>query len=449
MRYIFCLFILGGRLFAFTQVKNDQVSNLVKPQQELINSSQTLHHLCKSIGPRLSGSANAQKAVEYGFARMKEYGFDTVFLQPVMVPHWERGKVEAAVCNEKKLHIKALGGSVGTDGKVFEAEIIEVKSFTELEMLGEEGVKGKIVFYNRPMDPKFKDTFTAYSGAVDQRGDGAPKAARFGAKAVLVRSMTLRLDQFAHTGSLRYADSIPKIPAAAISTEDAEWLSQTLETKKLRVSLELSCQKFEDAPSFNVVAEMRGTQFPNQFISMGGHLDSWDVGEGAHDDGAGVVQSLEALRLLKEMNYKPKHSIRCVWFMNEENGNRGGLKYAFLADSLKEQHIAAIESDRGGFMPEAFSIDGPETFVAQFQKFIPELKETGVSEIFAGYGGVDIGPLKKYYPNIPLIGLVPNSEKYFDYHHADTDVFEAVNPKELQKGAEAMAILARLLDQEL
>ncbi len=412
------------------------------------NASSVLHHLCKSIGPRLSGSVNAQKAVEFGYAKMKEYRFDTVFLQPVMVPHWERGKTEKVVAGDRKLHVKALGGSVGTDGEIVSAQVLEVKSFTELENLGEL-VKGKIIFFNRPMDPKFKDTFQAYSGAVDQRGDGAVKAARLGAVAVLVRSMTLKLDQFAHTGALRYVDSIPKVPAVAVCTEDAQWLSQQIAKEKTFVSIELSCKHFPEALSYNVVGEIKGTQFPNKFISVGGHLDSWDVGEGAHDDGAGVAQSLEALRLLKASGIKPRHSIRCVWFMNEENGNRGGMKYAFLADSLKEVHVAAIESDRGGFMPEAFSVDGTDSIVAAWQKFVPELKGTGITEIFPGYGGVDIGPLKKVYKDIPLIGLVPNSTHYFDYHHADTDVFESVNPVELQKGAEAMFELIKLLDKEL
>lgn len=416
---------------------------------------ENLRVLTKEIGPRLSGSVNAQKAVAWGKQVMESYNLDTVYLQPVMVPHWERGKWESAFVQAsggiKVLNIKTLGGSVGTNDTLLRAQVIEVKSFTELEQLGREKIEGKIVFFNRAMDPKFKDTFKAYGGAVDQRGDGAWQAARYGAVAVMVRSMTLRLDIYAHTGGLHYKDSIQKIPAVAISTSDAEWLSSTIAANtNPTVNIKLSAKWYEDAPSFNVIGELSGKSKSKEIITIGGHLDSWDVGEGAHDDGAGIVHSIEAIRLLKSSGYKPKHTIRCVLFMNEENGNRGGMKYAANADSLNEIHIAAVESDRGGFKPEAFSVDTQDsTVVTRWQKFLPELKPFGITDIYAGYGGVDIGPLKKVNPSIILVGLVPESTHYFDYHHADTDRLEAVNPNELKLGAEACAKLLKLLDKEL
>ncbi|MES2630009.1 MAG: M20/M25/M40 family metallo-hydrolase [Bacteroidota bacterium] len=415
---------------------------------------ENLRYLTKTIGARLSGSENAQKAVEWGKKVMEDSGFDTVYLQPVMVPHWERGKIESAFIHSKEgtrvLSVKTLGGSVGTADTLIRAGIVEVKSFTELEKLGREKIAGKVVLFNRPMDPKFKDTFKAYSGAVDQRGDGAWQAARYGAVAVMVRSMSLKQDLFAHTGSLHYKDSIPRIPAIAVSTTDADWISQNLTgDQDQKAVIKLSAKWYEDAPSYNVIGELKGSTKRNEIIVIGGHLDSWDVGEGAHDDGAGIVHSIEAVRLLKAEKYKPKHTIRCVLFMNEENGNRGGQRYAFVADSLKEKHVAAIESDRGGFAPESFSIDGDTALISKWQKFLPALKPYGISEIYAGYGGVDIGPLKKYNPSIPLVGFAPESTHYFDYHHADSDRLEAVDPKELEDGAKACSKMIRLLDNEM
>ncbi|HEX4888677.1 MAG TPA: M20/M25/M40 family metallo-hydrolase, partial [Luteibaculaceae bacterium] len=301
-----------------------------------------------------------------------------------------------------------------------------------------------------PMNPSYKDTFKAYSEAVDQRSNGAWQAARFGAIAVLVRSMTLKKDAYAHTGAVNYQDSLPRIPAMALSTEDADWLSNTLKSGvDCRASLQLSATWFADTLSHNVVGEIRGTQKRDEIITIGGHLDSWDLGEGAHDDGAGIVHSLEAIRLMKKNKIKPVHTIRCVLFMNEENGNRGGLTYAKLAAERGEKHIAAMESDRGGFKPEAFSVDASETALAAVKQLQPQLDKSGIKEIYAGYGGVDIGPLKKVNPGIVLIGLVPESTLYFNYHHAETDVLEAVNPDHLQAGAQAFYEMLVLIDKNL
>lgn len=427
------------------QTQEQQIRSIFDEALTHGESYENLRVLCKKVGARLSGSLEADQAVYWGEDLMDGLGLDSVWLQEVMVPRWERGNIEQAKTNKgEELSITALGGSIGTPSGGITAEIIEVKNFRELERLKDE-VKGKIVFFNRPMEPKHIDTFDAYGGCVNQRGSGASEAAQFGAIAVLVRSMTLREDDFPHTGGLRYKEGIKKIPAAAVSTIDANSLAEQLRNGyKIRVTLDLSCRQLKDVKSFNVIGEIRGTQFPNKIITVGGHLDSWDIGEGAHDDGAGVVQSMEVLRVLKAVGYKPKHTIRAVLFMNEENGNRGGMKYAEAANASGEEHIFALESDRGGFSPRGFSVDG--SALKTIRAWKPMLEPYGLHLFEKGYGGVDIGPLKKQFESITLIGLVPDSQRYFDYHHSADDVFENVNKRELELGGAALTSLIYLLD---
>jgi hypothetical protein len=231
-----------------------------------------------------------------------------------------------------------------------------------------------------------------------------------------------------------------------MATADANALAQALEQGKVHFYLEMDCRDFPDAPSYNVMAELKGTKFPNEVITIGGHLDSWDTGEGAHDDGAGVIHCLEALRILKELGYQPTHTIRVVFFMNEENGNQGGQQWVL---SNQEKQIAALESDRGGFAPRGFGLDGPEAYLSLLQSFEPLLRHYDLHIFEKGYGGVDIGPLKNQYPGIPLFGFVPDSQRYFDYHHAPSDVFENVNKRELELGAAAIASFVYLLDKNL
>ena len=415
-----------------------------------------LEYLCKKIGPRLSGSAGAQKSVEWTKKLMEDYGFDTVYLQEVMVPHWERGAKETAYILDGKdkilVAVAALGSSVATPSGGITAGVIEVKSFDELKRLGGSAVKGKIVFFNRPFNPKPIEAFAAYSGAVDQRSQGAIEAAKLGAVAVIVRSMTHALDNHPHTGGMRYADNITKIPAAAISTNDAELLSKKLKDTKagsVQFYLKQNCRTLPDALSYNVIGELRGSSHAEEIISIGGHLDSWDLAEGAHDDGTGVMQSVEVLRIFKEMNYKPKRTIRAVMFMNEENGLQGGLKYAELAKANNEKHIAAIESDAGGFTPRGFSVDASnEALVRMNRDWLPLLKPYLIEDIKAGGGGADIGPLRSAVPEVALIGYRPDSQRYFDIHHASNDVFENVNRRELELGAAGMAALTYLIDQK-
>jgi carboxypeptidase Q len=409
---------------------------------------QNLRFLCKNIGSRLSGSAGAQKAVDYTQKLMLGYGFDRVFLQDVTVPHWVRGVREEAffVLNGKKtkMNLAALGGSVATSKEGLSAEVVEVRDFKELKEAGEAKVKGKIVFFNRPMDATKLNTFEAYGGAVDQRGNGASQAAQYGAVGVIVRSMNLLNDDFPHTGSMRYAGG-RMIPAAAISTNSANELSKSLkENPKLQFFFKQNCETLPDANSYNVVGEIRGTEKPDEIIVVGGHLDSWDLAEGAHDDGTGCMQSIEVLRIMKSLGYRPKRTIRVVMFMNEENGLRGGTIYADMAEKNNEKHVYAIESDSGGFTPRGFGIVGTESQIQSVAQFRLALAPYGLHEIGKGSGGADIGPLAK--TGTVIIGFKPDSQRYFDYHHASNDTFETVNKRELELGAASMASLVYLLD---
>jgi carboxypeptidase Q len=307
-------------------------------------------------------------------------------------------------------------------------------------------VKGKIVFFNRPLDPTKINTFEAYAGAVEQRGYGASESGKMGAVGCIVRSMTPRLDDFPHTGSLRYASGAPIIPAAAISTNAAELLSATLaKNPKTQFHFEQNSETLPDAPSHNVIGELKGSTKADQYIVVGGHLDSWDLAQGAHDDGTGCVQSIEAVRLLKVLGYKPNNTLRAVMFMNEENGLKGGIAYADSAKSKKEKHLAAIESDRGGFTPLGFGVVGTPAQKAKVQSWGKLFAAYGIFEIGPGGAGADIGPLGPQ--GTLLMDLVPDSQRYFDYHHASNDTFDKVNRRELELGAASMAAMIYLLDK--
>ncbi len=411
-----------------------------------------LEHLSLKIGHRISGSPAAEKAVNWTRSVLDTMGFDSVWLQPCMVPHWVRGQAEQVrVLGSRRygtfpLAALALGGSVGGNVK---AEIVEVSGIEQLEALGYKGLRGKIVFFNRPMDPTQIRTFDAYRLAVDQRVAGAAQAAKYGAVAVLVRSMSLRLDNFPHTGSLHYDTAYAKIPAAAISTLAAEKLSEVLKTEgRATVSLRMNCRTLPDVLSYNVIGEIRGSERPQELILVGGHLDSWDVGHGAHDDGAGTMQSMEVLRLLRKCGYQPRRTIRCVLFMNEENGLRGGKKYAEEAARKGEFHLAAIESDAGGFTPRGFSFEGDSSVFAAFFEKVQALetffKPYGLQFVKGG-SGADIGPLRDLKGL--LSGYMPDSQRYFDYHHTADDTFDKVNKRELELGAASMTALVYLLDK--
>jgi hypothetical protein len=408
-----------------------------------------LEYLATKIGGRLSGSPGAAAAVDWSRHVMKDFA-DTVWLQPVMVPHWVRGKQEIARANSKRsgsynLNICALGGSVGTGPSGISAEIVEVKNFDELKALGT-SVKGKIVFFNRGFDMTKINTFSAYGGAVEQRAMGPSEAAKLGAVGVIVRSMASGPEDYPHTGGLRYAPNVAQIPAVAISTNHADQLSQLLKDDKgLQVYIETHCKTLADAPSFNVIGEIKGSEKPEEIIVVGGHLDSWDLAQGAHDDGAGCVQAMEVLRLFKQLGIKPKKTIRAVMYMNEENGLRGGTEYAKQAEFKKEKHIAAIESDRGGFTPRGFSMSGTDAMKAKVRSWKPMLENYGLTDFNQEGGGADIGPLANQ--GVALFGYLPDSQRYFFLHHTREDTFDKVNKRELELGAAAMAALVYLIDQ--
>lgn len=412
-----------------------------------------LNYLSNQIGGRLSGSVQAQQAVDFTKAQLDSLGLDRVWLQPVMVPKWVRGTPEFAYIESNpgmtnNVPICALGGSVATPFGGIKANVIEVKALEELKTLGREKIEGKIVFFNRPMDPTYISTFQSYSGCVDQRYSGAEEAGKYGAVGVIVRSMNLRLDDFPHTGAMSYGDAPVKdrIPAAAISTNGAELLSTTLRLNpEIKFFFRQNCKQFDDVQSYNVIGEIKGSTNPNEIIVVGGHLDSWDLGDGSHDDGAGCVQSMEVLQLLKITGYKPKRTLRVVLFMNEENGLRGGNAYAEWAKKSGEEHIFALESDSGGFTPRGFSFDSSEADFQQIQKWKPLFEPYLIHLFIKGYSGADIKPLKK--EGLVLSGLLPDSQRYFDHHHASNDTFEHVNKRELELGAASMASLVYLVDR--
>jgi hypothetical protein len=411
-----------------------------------------LEYLSNDIGSRLSGSANAAAGVQYTKSQLETLGLDKVYLQEVMVPHWVRGAKETAYILDNKtktvVPICALGGSVATAKTGLTAEVIEVHGIKELTELGDK-VKGKIVFFNRPMEPENIETFTSYGACVDQRFAGAKEAAKFGAVGTIVRSMNLRLDDFPHTGAQSYGD-LPKekyIPTAAISTNGAELLSASLKNNPaLKFYFKQSCETLPDVLSHNVIGELTGTEHPEKIMVVGGHLDSWDLADGSHDDGAGVVQSMEVIRILKNLNYKPKNTIRVVLFMNEENGGRGGAKYEEVAKQKNESHIFALESDSGGFTPRGFSIEADDVNFKKIQGFKDLFEPYLVHSFTIGHAGSDIEHLTS--KGIVKAGLKPDSQRYFDYHHAANDKFDAINKRELELGAATMTTLIYLLDQK-
>ena len=451
LRLLIALLFVGLSL----QAQEEIAPTMKKIYQTALLEGQSypwLAHLSNQIGGRLSGSLNAQRAVEWGKEELDALGLDRVWLQPVMVPKWIRGtfeyaNIETSPGNTINVPVCALGGSIATPLAGIRAEVVEVQDFEELKALGEDKVKGKIVFYNRPMQADLVNTFSAYSGCVNQRFSGAEEAARLGAVGVIVRSMNLRLDDYPHTGSMSYGD-LPlrhRIPAAAISTNGAELLSSMLALNPaLKFYLKQNCKNLPDVESFNVIGEIKGSTHPDEIMVVGGHLDSWDLGDGSHDDGAGVVQSMEVLRILKKIGYRPKRTLRVVLYMNEENGQRGAAKYTEVAKRKKEKHVFALESDAGGFSPRGFSIDTTPEKLKQIQAWAPYFEPYLIHLFVKGGSGADVALLKTE-DNV-LAGLRPDSQRYFDFHHAANDTFDAINKRELELGAATMTAMVYLMD---
>lgn len=452
MKKILSLLILSS-FFSFAQTEDEAMLKKIY-DFSLTNSKcySWLDDLSNKIGQRLSGSIGAEKGVLYTKTELEKLGLDRVFLQDVMVPKWVRGEKEIAYIIEGKSKIEipvcALGGSVATVKNGLTAEIIEVKSIDELKTLGEEKVKGKIVFYNRPMEPTNIEAFTSYGRCVDQRFYGAMEASKLGAVGTIVRSMNLRLDNFPHTGAQSYGD-LPKekyIPTAAISTNGAELLSKKLKSNpRLQFYLKMSCQTFDDVLSHNVIGEIKGSEHPEKIMIVGGHLDSWDLADGSQDDGAGCVQGMAVLETFKRLNYKPKNTIRVVLFMNEENGGRGGKKYEELSKQNNENHIFALESDSGGFTPRGFSFECDENNFAKVTSWKSIFEPYLIHSFVKGHTGSDINPLTSN--KMVKVGLKPDSQRYFDYHHAANDTFDGVNKRELELGAATMTSIVYLFDK--
>jgi len=412
-----------------------------------------LNHLTNQIGGRLSGSLNAERAIKWAKEELDALPLDSVWLQTVMVPKWVRGtfeyaNIESSPGNTINVNICALGGSISTPSIGIRANVIEVNQIDELAKLGKEKIKGKIVFFNRPMQGDLINTFKAYGGAVDQRYNGAAEAAKYGALAVIVRSLNFRLDDYPHTGVMSYGD-LPinkRIPAAAISTNDAELLSSMIALNpKLRFFIKQNCKNYPEVKSYNVIGQINGEVSPEKIILVGAHLDSWDLGDGAHDDGAGVVQSMEVMRFMSQKEFRPKNTIRVVLFANEENGLKGAKAYSKNVKNSKEEHLLALESDTGGFSPRGFNFDTKEKYLKRILSWKPYFDPYYI-HLFEGSGsGADVNLLKENA--LVLAGLKTDAQRYFIHHHSEMDTFDQINKRELEMGAATMAALVYLTDQ--
>ncbi len=439
---------------AFAQISTDKYQNIAK---KIVKTAlgeqkgyQLLEDLC-NIGPRLSGYPGSYKALDWCAAQLDSLGCDRVWLHSVMVPHWQRGETEQAFLTDSKnteqseLVVAALGGSIDTPEGGISAQVLEVRSFEELKEKAEQA-RGKIIFFNRPFDPTVLFTFDGYGGAVKQRTQGAIQAAKVGGVAALVRSVTSLNDNVPHTGLVRYEEGTTQIPAAALGVLDADKLSLALKNDpELEVTVNLSCQNLPEEESFNVIGEIRGNKYPDEVIVVGGHIDAWDKGDGAHDDGAGCIQSIEVLYLLKKLGLQPSRTIRCVLFTDEEQHQTGAKAYGYYASYTSEKHLAAIESDRGAFTPRGFNVTADSSIINNMQAWLPYLKNASIEWITKGGSGSDIAKIKNA---TALIGYVPDGQRYFDFHHSANDVFEAVHPRELELGSAAMTILTYLISEE-
>jgi carboxypeptidase Q len=449
--------LAGVALFLFAAITSpaqDLAGQYREKTQQLIQAAMTdeeawdrLQYLCDRIGHRLAGSEGLRRAVEWSEQEMRRAGLENVRAQPVKVPVWVRGKESAELLEpvRRPLFMLGLGGSVGTPRKGIEAEVIPVSSYDELAKLGESGVRGKIVLYNVP--------FTTYGRTVTYRSSGASRAAQLGAVAVLVRSVTPRSLQTPHTGALSYAGGISRIPAAAVTLEDATLMQRLHDSgSKVRVRLRMEAKSLPDADSANVMGEIRGREVPEEVVVLGGHLDSWDVGQGAHDDGAGCIASLQAVILMKKLGFTPRRTVRVVFWTNEENGLRGGRAYRDELGDAVGNHVAAIEMDAGAERPVGFGVGLPAGFrdpsaaqqaLARIREIARLLEPIGASEVNIGGGGADISPLMA--AGVPGLGLRTVGEHYFDWHHTHADTLDKVNPEEFRKTIAAMAVMTYIL----
>jgi len=419
-----------------------------------------LTYLTTQIGHRLSGSSGLERAITWADERMRAEGLENVTLQPTMVPHWVRGEEHARVVGpvERRLSILGLGNSVGTGGQTIEAEVVVVGSFDELEALGRSAVEGKIVL--------FAVEWEGYGRTVRYRGGGASAAARLGAVAALVRSATGNSLYTPHTGAMNYADDAPQIPAAAVTVEDAAWMRRMSDAgETVTVQLYMEAEMLPDAQSYNVIAEIVGSELPEEIVVMGGHYDSWDVGQGAHDDGAASIAAWHALTLIHDLGLRPRRTLRVVLWTNEENGGRGGRSYRESVGDDIDNHVAAIEMDGGNERPVGFGVTVPgagglppgrpgtpaQGEMSPAQRRALELTgaigslldgiEAGA--ITSGGGGADIAPLMA--DGVPGLALRTVGEHYFDWHHTDADTIDKIDPVDFKKAVAMLAVMGYVL----
>lgn len=409
-----------------------------------------LRTLCKDVGHRLSGSPAAAQAIEWGQKALEAAHADKVWLQPVDVPHWVRGNESLSFKfpNSEEgtnVPVLSLGNAVGTDGKKVSAPIIMANSFEEFAQIPANEVKGKIVFFNYRFRHDLLHPFHGYGDAGPYRWRGPSIASAKGAAGVIIRSVSTGLDDFPHTGAMRYADSVKPIPAMAVGNKTADRLEREYRKGTILATMMSEAKMLDAVRSYNVIGEITGKKYPNKVIVVSGHLDSWDVGDGAHDDGAGCVQAIEVIRTFKKLNIRPDYTIRAVLFMNEENGLKGGAAYNDSSLAKKEEHILAIESDAGGFSPRGFGLAMPEEKREHIRSFRELFLPYGVYDFEHTEGGADISYLQRR--GVPCAGLRPDPQRYFDLHHTANDVFEQINHRELKLGAVAITNLVYIVSK--
>lgn len=450
MKKLVATIILLLSLNLFSQSKEDSIQ-FNRISTEILNKGKAyneLRDLTKNIGHRLSGSEAYEKSVQWAAQKLRNAGADKVWLQEVMIPVWERGNESLHIKTNSgkwtKLKMLSLGNSEGTKGKDVSGEIIMVKSFAEYEKLPAEKVKDKIVFFNYPFSQSYIETFKGYSDASAYRSTAAMLTAQKGGKFAIVRSLSSAFDDVPHTGAMRYKDDVAKIPAVAIGNTTADELENLLKSQKITAKLNSNCGMKGEKLSHSVIGELTGKK-DKSVIVVGGHLDSWDVGEGAHDDGAGIVQSIEVLRTFKNLGIKNNHTIRVVCFANEENGVKGGIHYGKTAKETGEKHLFALESDAGGFSPRGVALDMDDNKRNEIKSWSPLFLPYGAYDFEGRYSGTDIYPLKDM--GVPTAELVPDSQRYFDIHHTEEDTFEKVNRRELLLGATVMTQMIYMIDK--
>ncbi|MDQ1803258.1 M20/M25/M40 family metallo-hydrolase [Chryseobacterium sp. PTM-20240506] len=434
----------------YAQAQGDSIQ-FSKISTEILNNGkgyEELRDLTQNIGNRLSGSEAYEKSVQWAAKELRNAGADKVWLQEVRIPVWKRGKeslyIKAGSGKPQSLKMLSLGNSEGTGGKDVSGEIVMVKSLEEYEQLPAEKVKGKIVFFNHPFDQNYVQTFIAYRDVGAYRRSAAALTAKKGGKFAIVRSLSSALDDVPHTGGMKYEDNIEKIPAVCIGNTTADQLEELLKTQKVIATLNSNCGMKGEKLSHSVIGEITGKKDQNVIV-VGGHLDSWDVGQGAHDDGAGIVQSIEVLRTFKKLGIQNNHTIRAVCFANEENGTKGGKQYGKTAKETNEKHLFAIESDAGGFSPRGISLEMDDIKRKQIQGWVNLFLPYGVYNFDGKYSGSDIAPLHEM--GVPTAELVPDPQRYFDIHHTEEDTFEKVNRRELLLGSVVMTQLIYMIDK--